>query len=128
MTIDNLLDKKEISVGTYNVCLHNEILSLEDICNVFQKHKTFKILRNCGPKKNNELVQVFEKYSSNIITEGSTIKEIKASSDTFGGVVDSSEIGILFQEGRLSTRSYNVCKSNNLNSIEDLLKCKVRCN
>ncbi|ROI09837.1 hypothetical protein EGI11_03515 [Chryseobacterium sp. H3056] len=122
MTIDNLLDKKEISVGTYNVCFHNEIFSLEDICKVFQKHKTFKILRNCGPKKNNELIQVFEKYSSNIITEGSTIKENKAFSNTFAGVIDSSEIGSLFQEGRLSTRSYNVCKSNNLNSIKDLLQ------
>lgn len=126
MTIDDLLDKNEISVGTYNVCLHNEILSLEDICKVFQKHKTFKILRNCGPKKNNELVQVFEKYSSNIITEGSAIKENKAFSNTFAGVIDSSEIGSLFQEGRLSTRSYNVCKSNNLNSIEDLLKYYIK--
>lgn len=122
MTIDNLLDKKEISVGTYNVCLYNDILSLEDICNVFQKHKTFKILRNCGPKKNSELVKVFEKYSPNITTERGIITENKEFNNTIDGGIQSSEIEILFQEGRLSTRSYNVCKSNSLNSIEDLLK------
>lgn len=66
MTIDKIYRNKEISVRSYNVCKYNDIESVQDLQNYYNKHKSFDNLRNCGRKSNEELIIVCNKYFKEI--------------------------------------------------------------
>ncbi|AQX08396.1 hypothetical protein [Elizabethkingia ursingii] len=77
MTIDEIYKNTDISVRSYNLCRYNNLNSLEKLLKYYNKHKSFKNLRNCGRKSNEELIEVCEKYL--IISyknEGENIEEI----------------------------------------------------
>jgi len=62
MTINEIYRKVEINVRSYNICVDNRLNSLEDLKIFLKKHSTFKKLRNCGNKSNEELIAVCKKY------------------------------------------------------------------
>lgn len=56
--IDELLESGKICQRIYNICKSNNLHSIGSIINYYTINKTFKLLRNCGIKSNNELMQV----------------------------------------------------------------------
>jgi hypothetical protein len=62
MTINEIYRKGEINVRSFNICTDNRLNSLEELKIFFAKHNSFKKLRNCGNKSNEELIAVCKKY------------------------------------------------------------------
>lgn len=56
MTIDEIYKNKQICARTYNVCIDNNINSIERLKEYYLKHKSFEHLKNCGQKTNEELI------------------------------------------------------------------------
>ncbi len=53
-----------LSIRSLNICLDNEILTVEDLKNHLEKYGTFKNLRRCGDKSNKELKDLCALYLS----------------------------------------------------------------
>ena len=60
--LEKLRTKENMSVRTYNICIDNDLFSASDILDYYRTNKTFKGLRNCGAKSENELVKICLKY------------------------------------------------------------------
>ena len=60
--LEKLRTKENMSVRTYNICVDNDLFSASDILDYYRTNKTFKGLRNCGAKSENELVKICLKY------------------------------------------------------------------
>jgi len=56
MTIDELYSFKDLSVRSYRVCKDNCLTDLSLIVNYYNQNNTFKNLKKCGNKSNQELV------------------------------------------------------------------------
>lgn len=65
-TIQYLFDNLEISVRAYNVCLSNNIFSIDDLCLFVIQGGSFSDFRNCGRKTSEELCSIAKKYSKSI--------------------------------------------------------------
>ncbi len=61
MTIDEIYKNTDISVRSYNLCMYNNISSLDVLLEYYNNNKSFEKLRNCGRKSNEELIEVCEK-------------------------------------------------------------------
>lgn len=72
--ISELKEMENLSERTRNVCVADSLPTLYKIVEYFFKYGTFKDLRNCGAKTNNELTRVSEKY---IHKYGLTSEKIK---------------------------------------------------
>ena len=106
MTIKEIYRKGEINIRSFNVCIDNKINSLKDLKNFFKVYSTFKKLRNCGNKSNEELIAICKKYylnKDNIVLEKITLND-------------------LYKKGELNVRSFNVCNDSNIKFLEDLKK------
>ena len=64
MTIDEIYFNNDISVRTYNVCKYNGLDSIDKLKEYFLKYNSFKKLRNCGRKSNEELIEIYNKYQT----------------------------------------------------------------
>lgn len=65
MTVEEIFNRNEISVRTYNVCRDNKLFTLSDLKNYFHANKSFKGLRNCGTKTNRDLIEICTKNNVN---------------------------------------------------------------
>ena len=63
MTLDQLKTVENLNIRTYNVCRYSGFKNIEDILLFQANKKSFKHLRNCGTKCENELTRVCAKYS-----------------------------------------------------------------
>ncbi len=63
MTLDEIYYNEDIEVRAINVCRYSGLLNLELILNHYFRYKTFKNLKNCGKKSNNELIGLCLKYN-----------------------------------------------------------------
>src|SRR5680860_1391223 len=57
MTLNQILEKKYLSVRAYNVCGNNNLYNLNLIVDYYSKNSSFKNLRNCGDGTNEELIE-----------------------------------------------------------------------
>ena len=103
MTIDKIFNKGNLSVRSYHACKYNGIETIVDLKIYYSKHSDFKGLRNCGEKSSIELVQLCKRFSDTSITEILTLHN-------------------LYQKGKLSVLSYNICKYSKIETIEELEK------
>jgi hypothetical protein len=97
-----------LSVRSYNVCANNGLLDLDLIQGYFKVHGTFLKLRNCGAKSNKELESLCENQ------ELQTLDDFPLR----GGVQEIRDIEVLYQKRLMSKRVYNVCRNNNLTTVE----------
>lgn len=73
MQLEELLKTFELSQRSFNLCIDNNINSVKELIEYFLLHKSFKNLRNCGDKSNNELIEIcmyyleFDEYKQLII-------------------------------------------------------------
>lgn len=84
MLLDELLKTFELSQRSFNLCTDNNINTVKEMIEYFIKHKSFKNLRNCGTKSNNELIQLckdfleFDEYKQLIICNAENEIQIEA--------------------------------------------------
>lgn len=64
MTLNEIKNIEQLSVRSYNICRNNGLSSLAHILGYYAKNKTFKDLRNCGRRSEEELIAICEKYES----------------------------------------------------------------
>lgn len=64
MTIDEIYKNDKISVRSYNVCRYNGLDTIDKLKEYYLKNHSFKKLRNCGRKSNEELIEVCKKYQT----------------------------------------------------------------
>lgn len=69
MTIEELYISAEISILTRNVCIANEIKTIDDLKRHYGKSGSFRNLLYCDEKCNDELIYVYYKYKSEVYLE-----------------------------------------------------------
>ena len=62
MTIDEIYRKEELSIRSYHVCRGNNLNSVKELKEYLYKNKSFKKLRNCGRKSDEELISICRSY------------------------------------------------------------------
>lgn len=62
--IEELKEINDLSERTKKVCLNGSLDNLYKILSYYFKNRTFKQVRNCGEKTNNELIEMSKKYIS----------------------------------------------------------------
>jgi len=75
MLIKKLLKLNLISVRCYNICRFNDLFSINDLINFYNKHQSFFKLRNCGVNSNKELTEIYQKYNKENYLNVSIIPE-----------------------------------------------------
>jgi hypothetical protein len=65
MTIDKIYSDGNLSVRSYNVCKDNGIQNVIDLKEFYERSKSFRFLRNCGPKSNQELLELCDEFNQN---------------------------------------------------------------
>lgn len=67
MTLDEIFEKENISVRSYNVCKDNGLTSVEALKAYYNKYESFLYLKNCGRKTNEELIGLCKKYFEELL-------------------------------------------------------------
>ncbi len=90
MSLEEIYNKNDLSIRTYNICKYNDLLDIAAIVIHFEKYNTFINLRNCGRKSNSELKELCENYKKTlIINEVSFIDDEKA---LYKNIIDNLSI------------------------------------
>ncbi|GAA4150771.1 hypothetical protein GCM10022217_04030 [Chryseobacterium ginsenosidimutans] len=112
MTIDEIYEKEDISIRSYNICKYNGLDSIGKLMQYYLTRGSFEKLRNCGRRSSEELIEVCKKYqtivSENIANDamqGRSLEEIISSlTRTQREVINSF---IVINSDSLSVRSRN---------------------
>ncbi|MDM8543976.1 hypothetical protein QUF90_23115 [Desulfococcaceae bacterium HSG9] len=110
ISLEQLVKLEKLSVRTINVCKNNGFDYLHDILNHYKKNRTFLKFKNCGAKTERKLIYLCQKYCD---------YEIESSDSCHLQEQDNEDE---LAHENLSIRAINVCKDNELNSIEAILK------
>jgi hypothetical protein len=110
--VEELQIKKIISSRTFNICKYNNIKTVDEVIKYYLTKKNFFILRNCGKKSNEELIDVVNLYideyskkiESNISNEHSLNEDINKATRLQREVINRF---ILEHTEQLSKRSSN---------------------
>lgn len=96
-----------LSNQVVNLCLKYRLTTLDKILAYYDKYRKFSDLKGFGAKAERELIKVCERYSSKTQTY----------------IVFENDIGldILAKIEDLSVRSYNVCRNNELDSLNKII-------
>lgn len=65
MYLEDLIEMEKMSVRSVNVCKIAGLMSLNQILEFYSKYKSFKSIRNCGVKADNELIMLCKRFSAN---------------------------------------------------------------
>lgn len=122
MTLNQILEKKYLSVRAYNVCGNNNLYNLNLIVDYYSKNSSFKNLRNCGDGTNKELIE----FSKNHLLETSETTDKKESQTSFAELTSKltrkqREVinsFIFINTSSLSIRSQNAVKSHLQNNLK----------
>tara|TARA_R110002096_G_scaffold310922_1_gene505427 strand:- start:5576 stop:6697 length:1122 start_codon:yes stop_codon:yes gene_type:complete len=122
MTLNQILEKKYLSVRAYNVCGNNNLYNLNLIVDYYSKNSSFKNLRNCGDGTNEELIE----FSKNHLLETSETTDKKESQTSFAELTSKltrkqREVinsFIFINTSSLSIRSQNAVKSHLQNNLK----------
>jgi hypothetical protein len=93
-----------LSVRAFNVCVYNELSTIESLIGYYKSNGSFDKFRNCGQKTNQELTTICIKYIDQENTSCSTVNKVH-----------------LNLANSLSVRAYNVCVYNELSTVESLI-------
>lgn len=105
-TIDELFNRRELSVRAYNVCKFHDLLTAFDICKYYNEGYSFKALKNSGQKTVTELMGIVEKYDAQQVDEQQEI---------IGSLTEGQESALKIEYERIlstmSVRANNVLKN-----------------
>lgn len=83
ISLEELIENNPISIRAFGICMRNGLITLKRLIYHYRKYKTFKNLRGCGDKVEQELISLIANYSlsEKELQKGITIEaEILASS------------------------------------------------
>ena len=111
LSIETMLNRKQISVRSANICKSVKISNLEELISFYLIEQSFAKIRNCGQQSNDELCGLCRLYINNSIIETEIIQTEKNTRD-IKNELSESKIGILEtyfnnQIVKLSIRSKN---------------------
>jgi hypothetical protein len=109
MTIYEIYNNGNLSIRSYHACINNGIDNLSDLQEYLIINKSFMRFKNCGRKSNEELIEICNESHLNQNFRTLNKSNLKKTIDE------------IYNKEKISARTYNVCKSNKLNSIEDLI-------
>ena len=64
MEIPEICLTEILSTRTYNICINNNLIKLDDIIKYYEINKSFYKIKNCGRRSNEELIDVCLKYKN----------------------------------------------------------------
>jgi hypothetical protein len=111
-SIHELYDMDLLSVRTFNFCKYSDLICLKDIVEYYKKHNSFKKIRNCGQKSDDELMDLCNKYLNENYTTfkvGTLRKE------------NNTQIQQLLDRELISVRAYNLCKYAGMDSLDKIV-------
>ena len=106
-TMKFLYNKGQISYRTLTICKENGLKTISDLKNYIGSNYSFKRLKGCGDKTNDELLLIVNLDEERQLELLPTEKGV--------------EVKIFYNKGEISVRGYNICVENNLNTLDDLV-------
>lgn len=110
ISINFLYNKGQVSYRTLTVCKENRLNNVGDIKLYLSNNHSFKGLKGCGSKTNEELLMI-------ISLDGEDQLELFS-------IERETVIVNFYNKGEISVRAYNICVENNLNTLGDLIDYK----
>ena len=93
MTIKEVFRREKVNVRTRNMCKVNEIKSVRDLQLHYDEYGSFKNLRHCGNKCNEELIAICNKYKDMYIEdEKNQLESVKRRQKLEDVVTDLDEV------------------------------------
>jgi hypothetical protein len=126
MTLEEIYLKEDVSLRAINTCKVEGLYDLQAISEFYKANSTFLSLRNCGKRTNRELIDLCNKYDSNINIFTNENQYFTAPANLGSNEIKSLNNFIRFEFELLSVRSKNILRDildNNfdiLNFIEKL--------
>lgn len=111
-TIHELYEMDLLSVRTFNVCKYSDLLVLKDIYAFYQKNGSFKKIRNCGQKSDDELIELCKEYGFGT-EKGLKFETLRRENNT--------QIQQLLDLKLISIRAFNLCKYSGLSSLDKIV-------
>lgn len=121
MTLNQILEKKFLSVRAYNVCGNNDLYNLNLILDYFSKNSSFKNLRNCGDGTNEELIEFCKTHLESSETTDKKEGQFSFAELTSKLTRKQREVinsFIFINTSSLSNRSQNAVKSHLQNNLK----------
>ena len=121
ISINELLDTKQISVRSFNVCNFKGLISLKHILDFYLSGNSFSAIRNCGVASEKELIELCNSYKNEWAIQNVQPNTQIITSPALDNNEDSISIIELLNTKQISNWSYNVCKSQGLISLKHIL-------
>lgn len=83
---------EKLDSRTYNICEDNDLTDLKTILQYFLENSSFKKLRNCGDKSNQELINICNKYKYSIFQLVKPVYKNQKEKDIFVQIIDKLTI------------------------------------
>jgi hypothetical protein len=117
-SIEKLAEIEKLAVRSYNACRYYKLLTLSDLLDYYKENGHFLNVKNCGRKSNDELVTICKKYTNIKFGESmfSDYKEDETIDD-----IQNYTLQQLASKEKLSVRVQNVCESNGLLNLSQIL-------
>lgn len=109
-SINFLYNKGQVSYRTLTVCKENRLNNVGDIKLYLSNNHSFKRLKGCGSKTNEELLMIISLGGEDQLELFSVERETV--------IID------FYNKGEISVRAYNICVENNLNNLGELIDYK----
>lgn len=90
MTLEEIYNKNDLSIRTYNICKYNELLDINAILAHYAKYNTFSNLRNCGTKSDIELKALCDNHIK--LKDKNELIIIDDKIDLFKNIIDNLSI------------------------------------
>lgn len=115
MTIEEMFKRGDISIRTRNICINNQLKTFRDLELHYIECETFRNLRSCGNKANEELIEVYNEYK-HIYGENKTAQPVS---------INEGEV-ILYSLDSVVTDLDEVIKTNLANATLEELEQRLK--
>lgn len=124
ISLKELAVTERLSTRTINLCEDADLTTLRELLVFSQTGPNFKIFRNCGIKTSTELERLCDKYRYLISDDKTTDLNLSETETPFREVIpsDDMDLDVLFRVENISRRSYHVCLSGGLTSLQMILQ------
>ncbi len=62
--IEDCIYNDYLSMRSYNICRFNELMTIDQVISYYKEHGSFRELRSCGQKSDDELIELCKKYDT----------------------------------------------------------------
>ena len=74
ISLEKLLEEAMISPGAYNICMQNGLSTIGKLIQYYNTNKTFQHFRNCGARKDTEIIDIIHQFEDAIVPGGTIEK------------------------------------------------------